>query len=1340
MAKKIQDYCVGLDIGTNSVGWAAIDGEYNLLKLKNKDAWGAFLFEPAQTAKNTRIFRGQRRRYERRKERIRLLQELLYLMVAAKDEGFFARLKESSLRMGEGDYFRLNRYNLFDGEYTDRDYFRGANTRTIYHLRKYLMTTEDKADERLIYLAIHHIIKYRGNFLYEGKAFESGGGLLKEEIKKLFEILLYEHEKDFRYTERIENVTEILQDKRLSRSAKKDKIVEIFADSEEKDFIKAFSAAVVGNKASLSDIVFSQEEIKDENDKAVKFSFADSKYEEQEDGLIALCGEYEDVFLALKAIYMSILFEDVMQGAATISEAMINRFEKHKKDLKILKGLIKQYLPKQYSAFFRKEKGVNYVNYVGSKTKKYGRYEKKVGEEEFYQKVKALLAEMPDSEEKAYCLKEIDLGDFLPKLNSVRNAAIPYQMQEAELKAIIDNQGKYYPVLKENKEKILSLLTFRRPYYVGPLKGKHSWAEKEIEGRVTPWNFYEKVDTDAFAENFITRMTNKCKIFPEEEALPKNSVLYQAYGVLNEINKIKFKGKNLPKEWKEDIFLNLCCVRKKVTVKNIKDRLGKTFNVEIGEGELKGLSDETLTSSMATLIDFKNKLKDNFDRQKIDSYEEAIRILTIFDDLNIRRKRIKELKCFTPSEIEAIIRLKYTKWGSFSRKALHGVVGSNGKTVLETMYDTDKHFNEIIFDEALGFKDMFRREEETITKFRHADVEELYCSPVVKKGIWNALKIVEEISKVAGKDPARIFLESTAGEEEKKKKDSRTQRLKKLYDEIKNETYFEKDCYAELKRLESEKKTIDSDKLYLWLIQLGRCMYSGESISFDKVGECEIDHIVPRAYITDDSFENRVLVKKIENQKKSDTLTLRPDIRKNMYEFWKFLYDKKFIGTKKFTNLQKSEYGDDEKVGFINRQLVETSQTVKEVKKLLQRRYPDAVIECVKAGLNSQFRRKYREQGKAGFYKIRTLNNFHHAKDAYLTAVVGQFTTVACPMWGQEHRNIALKYYIKNSDKAHDDVKTLINKRYGIILDLMQYADNDKIAIDDEGEYLWDNTRYGNVFATMEKNNCLVVKQKSFMAESQFYDQTIYGPDSGKKDLIPLKNTNGIPMPSAVYGGYSSEKPAYFVILAKQKKKGKGFVTEYVFDNVPVRILYAEKNKPGAIREYFEKEYGEGVRIVRNIYKYQKIVMNGQKCFVTGTLEQNNATELYVKAKYEKLLYLSERDRLVKEWEDSFDGLIKEFIDDYSFIVRKTMPLYANFADKLQEIKEKYFDEMSIVRKADLLKRMLIVSNTRSKDLKLDDNLGGGKFGRLNKTILKQNLVLMDESVTGLYVSEWKVI
>ena len=35
-------YYLGLDMGTNSVGWAATDPEYRLLKAKGKDLWGIF--------------------------------------------------------------------------------------------------------------------------------------------------------------------------------------------------------------------------------------------------------------------------------------------------------------------------------------------------------------------------------------------------------------------------------------------------------------------------------------------------------------------------------------------------------------------------------------------------------------------------------------------------------------------------------------------------------------------------------------------------------------------------------------------------------------------------------------------------------------------------------------------------------------------------------------------------------------------------------------------------------------------------------------------------------------------------------------------------------------------------------------------------------------------------------------------------------------------------------------------------------------------------------------------------------------------------------------------------
>ena len=72
--KKLIDYNIGLDIGTNSVGWAVTDFDNNILKHGNKNMWVARLFNEGDTAEQTRTFRGTRRRIERRKERINILQ------------------------------------------------------------------------------------------------------------------------------------------------------------------------------------------------------------------------------------------------------------------------------------------------------------------------------------------------------------------------------------------------------------------------------------------------------------------------------------------------------------------------------------------------------------------------------------------------------------------------------------------------------------------------------------------------------------------------------------------------------------------------------------------------------------------------------------------------------------------------------------------------------------------------------------------------------------------------------------------------------------------------------------------------------------------------------------------------------------------------------------------------------------------------------------------------------------------------------------------------------------------------------------------------------------------
>ncbi len=84
---------------------------------------------------------------------------------------FFLRLHESKYHVE--DKTNPVKYTLFmDKDYTDVDYYKEFPT--IYHLRHHLMTSGTK-DIRLLFLGIHHILKYRGNFLYGRKEFSIDG-------------------------------------------------------------------------------------------------------------------------------------------------------------------------------------------------------------------------------------------------------------------------------------------------------------------------------------------------------------------------------------------------------------------------------------------------------------------------------------------------------------------------------------------------------------------------------------------------------------------------------------------------------------------------------------------------------------------------------------------------------------------------------------------------------------------------------------------------------------------------------------------------------------------------------------------------------------------------------------------------------------------------------------------------------------------------------------------------------------------------------------------------------------------------------------------------------------
>lgn len=97
MAKEYPDYYVGLDIGTNSVGIAACDEEYKLLRHKGNSMWSSMVFDTANPSEERRAFRTARRRNNRAKQRIHLLQELMAPAIVNVDPDFFVRVKESAL-------------------------------------------------------------------------------------------------------------------------------------------------------------------------------------------------------------------------------------------------------------------------------------------------------------------------------------------------------------------------------------------------------------------------------------------------------------------------------------------------------------------------------------------------------------------------------------------------------------------------------------------------------------------------------------------------------------------------------------------------------------------------------------------------------------------------------------------------------------------------------------------------------------------------------------------------------------------------------------------------------------------------------------------------------------------------------------------------------------------------------------------------------------------------------------------------------------------------------------------------------------------------------------------
>lgn len=1139
--ERAKPYYLGLDIGTDSVGYAVTDQAYTLLKFKGEPMWGTHLFESGQESAERRMHRTNRRRIDRKQQRLSLVQELFSEEIRKIDPWFFTRRKESALFPEDTSHG----VKLFAGDgITDKEYHRRYPT--IHHLILELMTSSEPHDVRLVYIACAWLVAHRGHFLFDFGAEQLDRLLSFDEVYTNFCDYLDEQGYPLPWPAdtSANTVLAILQmDAGVSKKKEAFKAQVFCGKKPSKEATEDFPYSAESIVALLSGGTVKPRDL-----------FLDDAYEQTEsvslqmgdedfDRIVAELGDGGELLRLLHGLHSCAKLIATMSNCregdpVCISSSKVAIYEQHREDLKLLKWLVKKYCPGQYDPIFRNFVSGNYVAYSGNARSciepKALKRVNKVGFSDFLKKkLKGLKVQPVDEAAYSRIMERLETCSFLPKQRDTDNRVIPQQLYRQELTAILKQAERYLPMLNERDEdglsvshKLLSIFDFRIPYYVGPLvqrPGSTAWIERK-QGKILPWNFAQMVDLDASEQKFIQRMTNRCTYLPGEDVLPAHSLVYQKFMVLNELNNLKLNGRKIPVAVKQEIYTQLFQSKPRVTVKDIEKYLLQ--HGYMGKDDsLSGL-DVTFKSGLYSYHIFKRLLEQG--ALTPTEVEQIILHAAYTEDKSRMRRWLKHTFAqLSDSDITYILRQKLKEFGRLSAALLTGLYGtqknSDGEafSILDMMWRTNCNLMQLLSDQytyaeaILSYCQEYYAEHPRTLSER---LSEMYVSNAAKRPIFRTMDIVSDVVKATGAAPAKIFVEMARGglpEQKGSRTQSRKHQLLKLYKDIAGE-----DARILTKQLEAMGAAADNRlqdrKLYLYYLQLGKCAYTGDPIDLSRLadGTYNLEHIYPQSQVKDDSIlNNLVLVKSTVNGQKQDIYPIAKDIRDRMRSYWWLLKENNLMTDEKYRRLTRpTPFTDDEKLGFINRQLGETRQSTKVISALLKERFPRTEIVYVKAGLVSEFRQEF------GMLKCRSVNDLHHAKDAFLNIIVGNVY----------HERFTSKWF-RVDEHYNVQAKKLFAK-----------------PLHHGGAHYWQGAEdIARVKKTMAKN-AIHLTRYAFFRKGQLFDQQ---PKKAAEGLISLKKG----LPTQKYGGYNGTTAIGFM-LARFTLKGKDDVAL-----VPVELLVRDQ-------------------------------------------------------------------------------------------------------------------------------------------------------------------------------------
>ena len=536
----------------------------------------------------------------------------------------------------------------------------------------------------------------------------------------------------------------------------------------------------------------------------------------------------------------------------------------------------------------------------------------------------------------------------------------------------------------ENKEKYLDIFLSQRNFDEGPGKGSQYTGSHDVK----KCEIYRDEDVAAkgtYTSEWATiyqKINNLSIICGGDRRRLSNEERQIAVELAKKVEKVSYKAFRKAIKLDDDYrFSALNYSEKKKSDKKKNEGESKSDVVEIND-----VVDSLDCEDKGEFITAKNSnkivkaLNDNL-KSDVELIDEIAEICTKYKSENLFRNAIAESKIIggrlDEETIEKLSKIDMKGYGHLSLHVLREILPylEEGMVYSDAMQKAGHNHSEHNFEKQkfLGTKEVY-------------DAIGGVTSPVVKRALSQTVKVIDAVIRQYG-SPYAINIElardmsMTKDECDKMKKENDARAAK-------NEAIREN-----IAKLNAKPTATNVLKYKLYEEQDHKCAYSMETLDINQLFEdgCyEIDHIIPYSRSFDDSFNNKVLVLKRENQNKRNSTPVEYFERigrdyDEVLAFWKAVYQKR--NRKKLEFLQKKEINESE---WKNRALNDTRYASRMLANLIKdyllfdEKSKDKYgrVETVKGAITSYLRRFW------GVQKIREDGDKHHAVDAAIIACV----------------------------------------------------------------------------------------------------------------------------------------------------------------------------------------------------------------------------------------------------------------------------------------------------------------------------------------------------------------